>query len=87
MGAEKADPRILAGEFVLADADGDGAKAGAILARVQRGEIGSMQFILALTALAAESLQLAFGEAWRDRLNESLLGLSVEEVARDVDGE
>lgn len=74
---KKTDPRLLAGEFVLADADGDAVKSQAVLERVRSGEVSTVQFMVALARMAAEFLHLAAGDGWRDDLNAALLALSV----------
>lgn len=73
------DARILAGAFVLADADGDGVKAQEILGRVSSGEVTTVEFIVALARLSGELLQMLAGDGWRDELNQALLALDMEE--------
>jgi hypothetical protein len=81
---KKTDPRILAGEFVLADADGDAAKAQAVLNRVKNGEVATMEFIIALARGAAEVLQLAVGDEWRDVLRGALLRMEIQAVSDEL---
>lgn len=85
MGAQKVDARILAGEFVLADADGDEAKAQAVLARVSVGEVTAVEFIVALSRTVSQLAQAVAGDRWRDDLRMSLNAMDVEEVAGDVE--
>lgn len=75
---EQVDPRIVAGEFVLALADGDEVKAQGVLERVRSGEVSTVQLMAALARMAAEFLQLVAGERWRDELNAALLAISLE---------
>ncbi len=76
---KRTDPRLLAGEFVLADADGDAVKAQAVLERVRSGEVSTVRFMVALARMAAEFMQIAAGERRRDELNAALLAISVED--------
>ena len=76
--SERVDPRILAGEVVLALADGDEVKAQAALDRMRSGEVSTVRFMVALAKIAAEGLELAAGERWRDELNAALLALSMQ---------
>ncbi len=81
MSAQKTDPRILAGEFVLADADGDAVKAQAVLDRVRSGEVTTAVFIATLARMAAEMLEVVAGDRWRDDLRTALLAIDVQEVS------
>ncbi|MFS0912807.1 hypothetical protein AB3M89_13550 [Microbacterium sp. 179-I 3D2 NHS] len=85
MTDQTTDPRILAGEFVLADADGDTVKAQTVLARVGAGEVTTVAFLTALSRMAAEMLQAVAGDHWRDDLRTALLAIDVEAVTRNVD--
>lgn len=74
------DVRILAGELVLADADGDVEKSMAVLGRVAEGGVSSVDFIVTLARLAAEALELRSGPVWRDELRAALNAISMEGV-------
>lgn len=86
MTDESSAAKQLAAEFVLADADGDVAKAQELLERVSAGEVSGTGVLVTLARMVAEISSIAFGARWRDDMNLALLRLSMEKIEAD-DGE
>ncbi len=74
------DVRVFAGELVLALADDDGPKVAQLLHELSKGKVGTVALIIELARSEAVVMQALAGDAWRDILNHSLLGLSVEDI-------
>lgn len=86
MGAEKQkDPRVLAMEFILADAEGNTEKAQAVLNYVIVEDETVVPFIVALARMTAEVLQNAVGDDWTSQMNVAILSLEVAETIGDLD--
>lgn len=72
------DPRILIGEFILADADNDDEKAVAAIKRIAEHVPGAIALTY-MARVASTALQARFGDGWRDVLNVSMLATSMED--------